>query len=249
MGLDDGDNAVVDNYFTYREYNLLKNHWRAATAPSGIQDGMIWSDSDDDKLYHHASSDEEILQLTRSNDVSPQFATVRLMDTGADHYLELKCNEDLTGHKLLNLVVGDTARTLTLAGNPTLHTFTSADWLDQAVKIASSPTFAGITVAGFLNIDSASATLSSNAITATKSWMKLTAEGAAHDQLDTISGGSEGDIVILSNEGPTYNVVVKDGADNINIDGDFTLTGSHTRSITLMLIGSTWREIARSYRA
>ena len=144
-----GDDGILDDLFSYQVYNKIKNHWRAAAAPADRQPGMIRSDSDDDKLHHYGNVGgaawEEILQLTRSNDVSPQFATVRLMDTGVDHYLNIRCNEDLGANRTLSLIVGDAARTITLAGNPTLHTFTSADWLDQAVKQASSPQFRDIT--------------------------------------------------------------------------------------------------------
>lgn len=74
---------------------------------------------------------------------SPMFAQLGLVDTGADDELYLKCNEDLTADRILNLVVGDAVRTITLQGNPTLN-----DWFDQSVKQAVSPTFAGLTVKG-----------------------------------------------------------------------------------------------------
>lgn len=141
MTLAAGDLYVSGSILSYQQMNRIYTHFRGASAPSSPQGGGIHSDSDDNKLYHYGSAWEEILQLTRSADVSPQFATARLMDTGADHYLDLKCNENLTGHKLLNLVLGDAARTITLSGNPTL-----ADWFDQAVKVASSPTHVKITL-------------------------------------------------------------------------------------------------------
>ena len=172
-----GDDGILDDLFSYQVYNKIKNHWRAAAVPADIQPGMIWSDSDDDKLYHHGAADEEILQLTRSFDVNPQFAMVRLMDTGADHYLQLKCNENLSGNRTLNLILSDLTRTISLSGNLTLGgalataaDFTTQnndviinavgaartitlngsptldDWFDQAVKVASSPTFANVLV-------------------------------------------------------------------------------------------------------
>jgi len=81
MALIDGDQAVLDDPFPYTIYNEIKNHWRDADAPGNIQPGMIWSDSDDDKLYHHGAADEEILQLTRSSDVKPQFAGLWINET------------------------------------------------------------------------------------------------------------------------------------------------------------------------
>ncbi len=80
---------------------------------------------------------------------SPTFAALtvgnlglHILDTGGDHYLTIKPNEDLSASRVLSIVTGDAARTITLSGNPTL-----ADWFDQPVKQASSPTFAsGVTI-------------------------------------------------------------------------------------------------------
>ena len=75
-----GDDGILDDLFSYQVYNHIKNHWRGAAAPTDIQDGMIWSETGTDKLYHEASGDEEILQLTRSSDVSPYFANLYLAE-------------------------------------------------------------------------------------------------------------------------------------------------------------------------
>lgn len=159
MTIIQGTDGVLDDLFSYQVYNKLKNHWRLGVEPADKQAGMIWSDLDDNKLYHYGAAWEEILQLTRSNDVSPQFATVRLMDTGADHYLDLKCNEDLGAHRLLNIIVGDVARTITLSGSPTL-----GDWFNQSVKTTAAPGFAtGVTI-GNLTLGNGSITDSSGAI-------------------------------------------------------------------------------------
>ena len=37
----DGDDAVLDDVFSYQVYNKLKNHWSGATAPSGVVESMI----------------------------------------------------------------------------------------------------------------------------------------------------------------------------------------------------------------
>lgn len=78
MTIIQGTDGVLDDLFSYQVYNKLKNHWRLGVAPADIQPGMIWSDLDDDKLYHHGAADEEILQLTRSSDVSPYFFNLNL---------------------------------------------------------------------------------------------------------------------------------------------------------------------------
>lgn len=65
--------------------------------------------------------------------------SLTLYDTGGNHVLTLKVNEDLSGAKTLNIVTGDADRTITLSGNPTL-----ADWFDQSVKSSASPIFTEI---------------------------------------------------------------------------------------------------------
>jgi hypothetical protein len=70
-----------------------------------------------------------------------------LIDSNASHYLRLGCGSDLTADRILTLTTGDAARTLTLSGNPTL-----ADWFDQSVKQAASPTFAGATIGSLAGV-------------------------------------------------------------------------------------------------
>lgn len=66
---------------------------------------------------------------------------LHLLDTGGNHDLIIKPGSDVSADRTLTLTTGNSDRTITLSGNPTL-----GDWFDQAVKAASSPTFAGITL-------------------------------------------------------------------------------------------------------
>lgn len=68
---------------------------------------------------------------------------LKIKDTNASHGLTIAPGSDLTADRTLSLVTGDAARTITLTGNPTLN-----DWFDQSVKVAATPTFAGLTVTG-----------------------------------------------------------------------------------------------------
>jgi hypothetical protein len=72
---------------------------------------------------------------------------LHIFDTGGDHDLIIKPGSDLGADRILTLTTGDAARTIILSGNPTL-----ADWFDQAVKVASSPTFAGATFSGAVDM-------------------------------------------------------------------------------------------------
>lgn len=67
---------------------------------------------------------------------------LHLLDTNASHDLIIAPGSDLSADKTLTLTTGDFDRTITLSGNPTL-----ADWFDQSVKQAATPTFAGIIIA------------------------------------------------------------------------------------------------------
>jgi len=58
------------------------------------------------------------------------------MDTGADHYLDIKCSENLSGNRFLNIQVGDATRTVSIAGDVNLN-----DWFNQSVKTTASPLF------------------------------------------------------------------------------------------------------------
>lgn len=88
MSLANGDDAVLGNRLAYQQYNRLKNHFRAAAAPSNIQPGMIFSDSDDDRLHHAGAGTgnptDEVLQETRSHEAEPVFKHLYLdLDTAS----------------------------------------------------------------------------------------------------------------------------------------------------------------------
>ena len=89
-----------------------------------------------------------ILNQDLTTDASVQFGYVtvnntgiRILDTDASHALVIMPGSNLTVSRILTLTTGDAARTITLSGSPTLD-----NWFDQAVKAASSPTFAGVTL-------------------------------------------------------------------------------------------------------
>jgi hypothetical protein len=92
----------------------------------------------------------------------------------------------------------------------------------------------------------ASATIATGAITVSSSWMIVDTEGAAaSDDLDTISGGATGQIVVLTAASSARTVVVKDATGNIQLTGDMSLTHQND-TITLMYNGASWLEIARA---
>ena len=90
-------------------------------------------------------------------------------------------------------------------------------------------------------------TISSSAITATRSLHQVDTEGnSASDELWTINSSAPvGTLLVLRAADNARTVVVKDGSGNIRLNGDMSLT--HTRdTLTLLYIGSDWLEISRS---
>jgi pectate lyase len=88
-------------------------------------------------------------------------------------------------------------------------------------------------------------------ITATATRTRLDTEAAAAtDDLDTINGGSDGDLIILSTTNSARDVVVKDGTGNLVLAGDFTLSTTSDR-IKLIYDStlSAWVELSRSDNA
>ncbi len=95
-------------------------------------------------------------------------------------------------------------------------------------------------------LDVTTLTIVSGAVTASRSWHKLTSEGSpAADDLLTINGGVTGQTLILNSNTNGDVVTLKDGGGNLRLVGDFTLTNGQDR-IMLMYDGTNWCELSRS---
>jgi len=95
-------------------------------------------------------------------------------------------------------------------------------------------------------------TISTGAITvgvaAGAAFYRVDTEGdAATDDLDTINGGKEGDIIVLKAEDSARTVVVKHGTGNLqlNAQADFSMDNAND-VIILIYDGTNWLEISRS---
>lgn len=103
---------------------------------------------------------------------------------------------------------------------------------------------------GMLNLgEDEAVTISVGEITPTKSFHKIANEGgAATDDLDTINGGADGDILVLMPSSSGQDITFKDGTGNLNLSGDFT-TGDTSDSITLIYRNTgtpKWYELSRT---
>jgi parallel beta-helix repeat protein len=103
----------------------------------------------------------------------------------------------------------------------------------------------------FLDVDSEYGgilTISSGAVTV-KDGVKFytidTEASAATDDLTTINGGTEGQIVTFKSVTNSRDPTFKDSGTNMYLAGDFTLDSS-ADTITLVKAGSYWYEVARS---
>jgi len=106
-----------------------------------------------------------------------------------------------------------------------------------------------LTINNKLNTQPNTATISSGAIAYTGTYMVVDTEGAAaSDDLDTITGGTLGDRLLLQATASGQDVVLKDGTGNIalNLNLDVTLQKIHGDNVEFIYNGSTWVETGRN---
>lgn len=107
-----------------------------------------------------------------------------------------------------------------------------------------------VSIGTFLNLGAATElTIADDAITVTRSYHSVdTAADGATDDLATINGGTEGDVVVLRANNSGRSVVLKNGVGNILCGADFTLDNV-ADTVTLMFDGANWLLISSSSNA
>jgi hypothetical protein len=110
--------------------------------------------------------------------------------------------------------------------------------------------FNNVTINNKLNTQPNAAIISGGAVTYAGAYMVVDTEAAAaSDDLDTINGGVEGDILIIRSTDSARDIVIKHAADNIRIVEDVDITLSDTAdSITFIYNGNVWIELSRSIK-
>jgi len=106
----------------------------------------------------------------------------------------------------------------------------------------------GLFGSAFVHVKASSElTIASGVVTADQTFHSIDTEtDASTDDLDTINGGGDGDIIIIKAVHADRTIVVKDGTGNLQTAGHFSMDNS---TDTMMLInsgGSTWLELSRS---
>lgn len=96
-----------------------------------------------------------------------------------------------------------------------------------------------------LNYGQDTKTISSDAITVTKTYNVIDTEGAAaSDNLATINGGNDGDILILIAANAGRIITLKNGTGNIVTSTNADITLSSTRALMLFKSGSYWSDLS-----
>lgn len=105
--------------------------------------------------------------------------------------------------------------------------------------------------ASFINMGTGSTlTISGGKITVTESFHRIDTEGgAATDDLDTINGGSTGDLLVLASIAYVRDPTLKDATGNLNLAGDFTLSTTADTITLIKFPNGWWYEISRSDNA
>lgn len=137
-GLQGGTGSVP----TEQYYHLTSaQHTIATQAATGALAGYLasadWT-TFNSKAASGANTDISSIYLNNTG--------LKVKDTNASHGLIIAPGSDLTADKTLTLTTGDSDRTITLSGNPSM-----GDYFDQAVKTSSSPSFTAAT-AGNINL-------------------------------------------------------------------------------------------------
>jgi hypothetical protein len=136
-----------------------------------------------------------------------------------------------------------------LTGDDDFHFKVSADGSTFRESLVLSKSTGRVTVKdSFLSLGAAeSRSIAAGVITAGKSYVSVDTEGgAATDDLETVNGGAEGDVLMLKAAHDARTVVCKHGTGNLKLSGaDFSLDGVQDR-LTLLHDGTNWVELARA---
>jgi hypothetical protein len=183
-----------------------------------------------DLLYLNAS---DVAVLPNNAQVGSNANSTLTVYSGGAGGLALSGNIG-TGHTIINSAN-------TVGGNLTIQTRGT----DCVVFGGSTQTatFAGDAVhSKNVNLSAASTlTVATGVVTQTESYHLIAGEGAAADDLVTINGGTEGDILIIRASSDSVTITIKDGTGNIQCGGDRVLD-SNQDTFSAVFDGTNWLE-------
>ena len=86
-------------------------------------------------------------------------------------------------------------------------------------------------------------TIATGAVTKTQTFHKIDTEGgASSDDLDTINGGGEGEVLIICAYHGDHTVIVKNGTGNIVLQADYSLD-TKDKILVLVYYNSKWQQL------
>jgi len=134
--------------------------------------------------------------------------------------------------------------------NVRIHTpgFTSrANGVQDSSSALNKSYFKGRTIVYASEFDEGpELTISGGVITATQNYHQVDTEAdAGTDDLDTINGGTVGQILIIRPQNDSRTIVAKDSTGNLKLAGNFSMEELED-TLTLIYTGSNWLELARS---
>lgn len=117
-----------------------------------------------------------------------------------------------------------------------------------ALEVQQDGSAQAILCNGFLGLGAPTElTIATGIVTATRSYHTIDTEAdAASDDLDTINGGNNGDILICKSAASGRVVTFKDGTGNLLLAGDFVADNARDTITLLWGTGLGWMEISRS---
>ena len=195
-------------------------------------------------LAFDSSGDPIAADGTAESPTTAFMKTVLEAETAAAARTTLDAQEDVITTRG-DLIRGSSAAAAERLALGTANQILTSDGTDASWSSDIRVTNAAIT--NKFNIGIVTQTISSGAIAYSCGHMRLDTEGsAATDDLDTITGGTVGDRVVLRIAASARNVVIKDGTGNIQLfDNRDILLDSTADSIELIYDGTNWLAINR----
>ena len=152
---------------------------------------------------------------------------------------------------LYGLLTSGTAIALrTYDGSETVERLTLTGGAVTSVAQWSNVQQSGVQIKDMIWVGSA-LSIASGSITITNCSHTIDTEsGAATDDLDTISGGIDGNVLLLRAQNSARTVVVKHGTGNIQLDGGVDFSLDDVQDTIMLFYNSTnWLELSRSNNA
>jgi hypothetical protein len=198
--------------------------------------------------YHAVDIDANliVMEVTRNVDASG-VRTANLLFSSTDRYPNSDSDTLVNGINQSQAFYTHAqpldADDLDASPTPGLHASSHADGGADEVALTA------VQITDLYDVAGTTKTISAGVITKGAgriTWHKVDTEGAAAtDDLDTINGGAEGDILFLSTLDNARDVVLKDATGNLRLTVDLGLNSAADLAC-LIYIGGLWREVSFS---